>query len=71
MKAIDPHTRVFLLLMAALNALGALGIDMALPANGSTAADLGIAAQDMAWSLSVFLAGFAAAPLLAGPLCDR
>lgn len=71
MKAINPHARAFLVLMAAISALGALGIDMALPANGSTASDLGIAPEAMAWSLSVFLAGFAAAPLLAGPLCDR
>ncbi|NIE73598.1 multidrug effflux MFS transporter [Pantoea sp. Ap-967] len=71
MKAINPHARAFLVLMAAVSALGALGIDMALPANGSTALALGVAPEAMAWSLSVFLAGFAAAPLLAGPLCDR
>ena len=71
MKAINPHARAFLLLMAAVSALGALGIDMALPANGSIAASLEVAPERMAWSLSLFLAGFAAAPLLAGPLCDR
>ena len=71
MKAIDPHARAFLILMAAVSALGALGIDMALPANGSTASALGIAPEAMVWSLSVFLAGFAAVPLIAGPLCDR
>ncbi|MFJ4348714.1 multidrug effflux MFS transporter [Pseudomonas sp. NPDC089401] len=71
MKAIDPHARAFIILLAAVSALGALGIDMALPANGSTAFALGIAPETMAWSLSVFLAGFATAPLLAGPLCDR
>ncbi|BDM21311.1 multidrug effflux MFS transporter [Pseudomonas sp. NPDC089428] len=71
MKAIDPHARAFLILLASVSALGALAIDMALPANGSTALALGIAPEAMAWSLSVFLAGFAAAPLLAGPLSDR
>jgi MFS transporter, DHA1 family, multidrug resistance protein len=59
------------LLIAALTALPAMSIDMSLPALPDLAADLGIGSAAAQLSISLFLAGFAAAQLLCGSLSDR
>lgn len=57
--------------MAGLSVLGFLATDMYLPAFAAIQADLQTPASAVSASLSLFLAGFAAAQLLWGPLSDR
>jgi DHA1 family bicyclomycin/chloramphenicol resistance-like MFS transporter len=61
----------FTLMLGALAALPPLGIDMSLPALPSIASGLGTSAAAAGATLSIFLLGFAAAPLLFGPLSDH
>lgn len=61
----------FLVWLAGLSALGFLATDMYLPAFAAIQADLQTPASAVSASLSLFLAGFAAAQLLWGPLSDR
>ena len=61
----------FTLMLGALAALPPLGIDMSLPALPSIASGLGTSAAAAGATLSIFLLGFALAPLLFGPLSDR
>ena len=61
----------FLVWLAGLSVLGFLATDMYLPAFAAIQADLQTPASAVSASLSLFLAGFAAAPLLWGPLSDR
>ncbi len=56
--------------LAGLSVLGFLATDMYLPAFAAIQADLQTPASAVSASLSLFLAGFAAAQLL-GPLSDR
>ena len=63
--------RGLMVLLAALTALPAMAIDMSLPALPDLAADLGVGSAAAQLSISVFLAGFAAAQLLCGSLSDR
>lgn len=56
---------------AGLSVLGFLATDMYLPAFAAIQADLQTPASAVSASLSLFLAGFAAAQLLWGPLSDR
>lgn len=60
-----------LLVLAAINALGAFGIDMILPAHSETASSLGVEPDRIALIISAFLAGFAISPLITGPCSDR
>ena len=57
--------------LAGLSVLGFLATDMYLPAFAAIQADLQTPASAVSASLSLFLAGFAAAQLLWGPLSDR
>jgi Bcr/CflA subfamily drug resistance transporter len=57
--------------LAGLSMLGYLATDMYLPAFGAMQQDLQISAGAISASLSIFLAGFAFAQLLWGPLSDR
>lgn len=61
----------FLVWLAGLSVLGFLATDMYLPAFAAIQADLQTPASTVSASLSLFLAGFAAAQLLWGPLSDR
>ncbi|ELG24291.1 inner membrane transporter ydhC [Escherichia coli KTE65] len=61
----------FLVWLAGLSVLGFLANDMYLPAFAAIQADLQTPASAVSASLSLFLAGFAAAQLLWGPLSDR
>ena len=61
----------FLVWLAGLRVLGFLATDMYLPAFAAIQADLQTPASAVSASLSLFLAGFAAAQLLWGPLSDR
>ena len=61
----------FLVWLAGLSVLGFLATDMYLPAFATIQADLQTPASAVSASLSLFLAGFAAAQLLWGPLSDR
>ncbi|MFU0887214.1 purine nucleoside transporter PunC [Kluyvera sichuanensis] len=61
----------FLVWLAGLSVLGFLATDMYLPAFASIQEDLQTPASAVSASLSLFLAGFAVAQLLWGPLSDR
>ncbi|EEV9944034.1 Bcr/CflA family multidrug efflux MFS transporter [Escherichia coli] len=61
----------FLVWLAGLSVLGFLATDMYLPAFAAIQADLQTPPSAVSASLSLFLAGFAAAQLLWGPLSDR
>lgn len=61
----------FLVWLAGLSVLGFLATDMYLPAFAAIQADLQTPASAVSASLSLFLAGFAVAQLLWGPLSDR
>ena len=67
----NPRALIFLLFLAALAALSPLSIDMALPAQRQIAHGLRTMSGEAALTLSLFLAGFAGAPLVYGPLSDR
>lgn len=61
----------FLIWLAGLSVLGFLATDMYLPAFAAIQHDLQTPAAAVSASLSLFLAGFAVAQLLWGPLSDR
>ncbi|NHB60577.1 purine nucleoside transporter PunC [Photorhabdus sp. RW14-46] len=61
----------FMFYLAGLSMLGYLAIDMYLPAFGTMQQELATSAEAISASLSIFLAGFAFAQLLWGPLSDR
>ncbi|EOV9629149.1 purine nucleoside transporter PunC [Cronobacter dublinensis] len=64
-------TKGFLFWLAGLSVLGFLATDMYLPAFAAIEADLRTAPSAISASLSLFLAGFALAQLVWGPLSDR
>ena len=68
---IHPDSAAFVFLLAALSALPALSTDMGLPALAAIGRDLEVPPASVALTLSLFLAGFAIAPLAYGPLADR
>lgn len=61
----------FLLYLAVLSMLGFLATDMYLPAFALMQEDLALSPNAISASLSLFLAGFACAQLIWGPLSDR
>ena len=61
----------FVALIAALIAMGALGIDTMLPALPNIGADLGASQQDLPLVIVMFSGGFGVAQLIHGPLADR
>ena len=61
----------FVALIAALMAVGALGIDTMLPALPDLGGDLHAAARDLPLVIVVFSTGFGVAQLVHGPLSDR
>lgn len=65
------RSKGFMFYLAILSMLGFLATDMYLPAFGVMQQDLGTEAGAISASLSIFLAGFACAQLVWGPLSDR
>ena len=71
MRPLRPHSPAFTLLLGALVTLASFATDMGLPVLDATAASLGVSAATAAYTLSVFILGFALGPLVCGPLSDR
>lgn len=76
MKTINPQLQhklfpPWLLLLAALTAIGALSIDMYLPSFPAMAKDLGVGANMVQLTLASFLVGLAVGQLFYGPISDR
>jgi DHA1 family bicyclomycin/chloramphenicol resistance-like MFS transporter len=69
--AISRGSFAFTLMLGALAALPPLGIDMSLPALPAIATGLHTSTAAAGATLSIFLLGFAVAPLVFGPLSDR
>lgn len=65
------RSKGFMIYLALLSMLGFLATDMYLPAFGVMQQDLHTGAGAISASLSIFLAGFACAQLVWGPLSDR
>lgn len=61
----------FRLLLVSLVAVGPISTDLYLPALPAIAADLGTGPERAQLTLGVFIAGFAVAQLVCGPLADR
>ena len=68
---IPPASVAFTLLLSFLVALPSFGIDMSLPALTATGAALRVAPAQAGLMMSLFMLGFAVAPLLYGPASDR
>jgi DHA1 family bicyclomycin/chloramphenicol resistance-like MFS transporter len=68
---IPPASTAFTLLLSLLVALPSFGIDMSLPALAATGAALGVAPARAGLTMSLFMVGFAVAPLFYGPASDR
>ena len=68
---ISRQSVAFILLLGALAALPPLAIDMGLPALPDLEQSLGASSTLAGMTLSVFLFGFAAGPLVLGPLSDQ
>jgi DHA1 family bicyclomycin/chloramphenicol resistance-like MFS transporter len=71
MPRLRPTAPAFTVLLGALVTLASFATDMGLPVLDATAAELGVTPARAALTFGVFMAGFACAPLLAGPLSDR
>ena len=71
MKGLPPRSHRFPLLLGALVTFASFATDMGLPVLGQMAASLGVTPGRAALSLSVFMAGFAVAPLIFGPVSDH
>src|SRR5262245_32186193 len=61
----------FTLLLSLLVALPCFGIAMSLPALSATGAALGVPSAQAGLTMSMFMLGFAVAPLFYGPVSDR
>jgi DHA1 family bicyclomycin/chloramphenicol resistance-like MFS transporter len=61
----------WLILLAALTAIGSLSIDMYLPGFPAIAADLGVGSNKVQLTLASFLVGLAVGQLFYGPFSDR
>ena len=68
---IPPASVAFTLLLSFLVALPSFGIDMSLPALTATGAALRVAPAQAGLMMSLFMLGFAVAPLFYGPASDR
>ena len=71
MVRIHPNSFAFTLLLGLLVALPSFGIDMSLPALTATGAALRVAPAQAGLTMSLFMLGFAIAPLFYGPASDR
>jgi len=68
---LPPTSMAFTLLLGSLVALPSFAIDMSLPAFASMGASLGVAPERAGLMISLFMLGFAVAPLIYGPVSDR
>jgi DHA1 family bicyclomycin/chloramphenicol resistance-like MFS transporter len=68
---VPPASMAFTLLLGFLVALPSFGIDMSLPALTAMGAALGVAPERAGLMMSLFMLGFAVAPLFYGPVSDR
>jgi DHA1 family bicyclomycin/chloramphenicol resistance-like MFS transporter len=68
---VPPASMAFTLLLGFLVALPSFGIDMSLPALTAIGAALHVAPAQAGLMMSLFMAGFAFAPLFYGPASDR
>jgi MFS transporter, DHA1 family, multidrug resistance protein len=74
---LDDHVRIppasiaFTTLLGVLVALPSFGIDMSLPTLAEMSVAFDAAPSQVSWTTSLFMAGFAIAPLLYGPASDR
>jgi DHA1 family bicyclomycin/chloramphenicol resistance-like MFS transporter len=71
MRPLRHDTAAFTVLLGALVTLASFATDMGLPVLDETAASLGVTPATAAYTLSVFILGFALGPLLFGPVSDR
>ena len=71
MRSLRPESAAFTLLLGALVTLASFATGMALPVLDATAASFGVTPARAAYTLSVFIFGFALGPLLFGALSDR
>jgi MFS transporter, DHA1 family, multidrug resistance protein len=71
LQNIHPESFTFTLLIGALTALPSLATDMSLPALGGIARSLHASPGEAALTLSLFLVGYALAPIAFGPLSDE
>src|SRR4051794_21017243 len=69
--ALRPGSRAFTVFLGALGAVLPLSIDMGLPALPEIGLSLHSTAARAALTLTFFMAGFALAPIIFGPLSDR
>src|SRR3984893_17513302 len=68
---VPPASMSFTLLMSIIALLPSFGIDMSLPALTATGAALRVAPARAGLMMSLFMLGFAVAPLFYGPASDR
>ncbi len=69
-QRVAPGSRAWIGILAALNAIVALGVDMSLPAQPTLVATFGTTKETAALTLSLFLGGFAVGQLLVGYVSD-
>ena len=68
---IPPQSAAFVVLLGAMSAMPPFATDLALPALGAIGRSLHTAAGTSGLTISLFMAGFTATPLIYGPLSDR
>jgi len=71
MRRLDPNSLAFTFLLGSLGALPPLAIDMSLPSLGQIGREFGVSDARAAWTLSAFMAGFALAQLVFGPISEK
>ncbi|MGH6979660.1 MAG: Bcr/CflA family efflux MFS transporter [Stellaceae bacterium] len=68
---IGPNSRLFVVMLAGMNAMAALAVDSSLPAMPMMGSEFDAGPQRVQLTLSVFMFGYAFGQILAGPLSDR
>ena len=68
---IRPESAGFVVLLGACTAMPPLSVDMGQPAVTPIARALGSSPAAVAYALSLYMVGFATAPVVFGPLSDR
>jgi len=68
---IGPESRFFVVLLGALMTVNVLSIDMMLPALPQLGESLSASPEQVQWTLSIYLVGYAVGQIGCGPLADR